>query len=327
MRFRRISLYLCVLLAAMLNRAAAEIRIGVCIYNGEDTFISTLLGAIEADAQGIATLLVADAQGDQNKQNDYVEDFLMQGVDALLVNPVDRTGAVYLVRLAMRHEKPIIFFNREPLLEDLELYDKTYYVGIDPKQQGILSGKLVADYFRRHPDADKNGDGVIQLVILKGEPGHQDAELRTANSIRSLQLEGFPFEKLQEDTAMWRRDLGQERMAAYLNTYHDQIECVIANNDDMALGAIDALKAAGYFTGGRFMPVVGIDGTAPAREALAQGTLYGTVYNDWPGQSRAGLELALLLAAGEAVTPESFPYPMEGKYVYLPSSIIVNEDR
>ena len=319
------ALLLIFLLTCSSSAALAETHIGICIYSGEDTFIASMLGAYQAQAEGAAVLHIADAQGDQNKQNDLVEEFLHESMDVLLVNPVDRTGAVYLIKLAMQFDTPIIFFNREPLTEDLRLYDKAYYVGIDPKQQGILCGKLVADYFRTHANADKNGDGIIQLVVLKGEPGHQDAELRTTNSLKALAAEGFLFEKLQEDAAMWRRDLGQERMAANLNTFSDQIECVISNNDDMALGAIDALKAAGYFANDRFMPVVGIDGTEPAREALTLGTLYGTVFNDWPSQSRAGLELALLLAQGETITAENYPYALEDKCVYLPSVIITNQ--
>lgn len=300
--------------------------LGVCIYNGEDTFISSLLDVIRTEAEGVATLIVRDAQNNQNRQNDQVEALLLSGVDALIVNPVDRISAIYLLQMAMRYQKPIVFINREPLLADLETYDKAYYVGIDPKEQGVLQGKLAADYFKTHPAADKNGDGQMQLVILKGEPGHQDAELRTTHAIKSLQVEGISADKLAEETALWERNLGQERMAALLNTYGDRIECVISNNDDMALGAIDALKAAGYFAGGRYIPVIGIDATAPAVEALSQGSLYATVVNDAYGQGKSTIMLALLLAKGEVISEESFPYEMNQKVVYIKSNPLVTEN-
>ena len=299
--------------------------LGVCIYNMEDTFISSLLGVIRAEADGAATLIVTDAQNNQNRQNDQVEELLQSGVDALIINPVDRTSAIYLLQMAARYQKPIIFINREPLTEDLETYDKAYYVGIDPKEQGILQGKLAADYFKSNAAADKNNDGKMQIVMLKGEPGHQDAELRTSHAVKSLQNEGVVPDKLQEETAMWERSLGQERMVALLNTYGDRIECVISNNDDMALGAIDALKAAGYFTGGRYIPVIGIDATAPAVEALSHGALYGTVINDAYGQGAAAVTLAVLLAKGDPITEDNFPYEMHQKIIYIQSTILVAE--
>ena len=165
----------------------------------------------------------------------------------------------------------------------------------------------------------------MQLVLLKGEPGHQDAELRTQYAMKALQQEGLRTEKLDEAAALWERSLGQEKMASFLNTFGERIECVISNNDDMALGAIDALKAAGYFSGDKYMPVIGIDATAPAREALAQGSLYATVFNDALGQGNAAVALAILLARGEAVAPETFPYDIQDKVVYIQSTSMISD--
>lgn len=317
---------LCALLVPALA-AAQETppTLGVCIYNYEDTFMFSLLEVIRGEAAPVAQLITYDGQNNQNLQNDQIEELLEGGVDALIVNPVDRTAAIYLIQMAMRYQKPIVFINREPLQEDLALYNQAYYVGIDPKEQGLLSGLLAAGYFQAHPKADLNGDGVMQLVLLKGEPGHQDAELRTQYAMKALQESGVQVEKLAEATALWERSLGQERMASLLNTFGDRIECVISNNDDMALGAIDALKAAGYFSGDKFMPVIGIDATAPAREALAQGSLYATVFNDAAGQGRAAVALAILLARGQAVTPKSFPYDIHDKVVYIQSTSFVSD--
>ena len=110
---------------------------------------------------------------------------------------------------------------------------------------------------------------------------------------------GIPVEKLAEDTGFWNRVQGQEKMAAFLAAHGDKVEAVFANNDDMALGAIEALKAAGYFKDGKFMPVVGVDATAPAIQALKDGTLLGTVLNDAVNQGQATFNLSYLLAQGE----------------------------
>ncbi|MDD3337089.1 MAG: galactose ABC transporter substrate-binding protein [Eubacteriales bacterium] len=301
-------------------------RIAVCIYNMADTFMSGFSNGLERMAQGLATLTVMDSQNNQNTQNAQVDELLAEGIDALIVNPVDRTAAVYLIRMAMQKQTPIVFINREPLLEDLRLFNKAYYVGIDPKQQGSLSGEKAAWYFQNVPGADRNGDGVMQLVLFKGEPGHQDTELRTQYALLALKQCNVQVELLSEDVALWDRTLGQEHMAALLNQYGDQIECVISNNDDMALGAIDALKAADYFSGRKFMPVFGNDATGLAMEALEQGSLYATVYNNAEAQGAAALRLAVLLSKGEEVTEENFSYSMQDRVVYINSVIFTADD-
>ncbi|MEG2315545.1 MAG: galactose ABC transporter substrate-binding protein, partial [Clostridia bacterium] len=309
-----------VMLAACLLCAApamaSELNIGLCIYDGTDTFMSSMRNQIEQNAQGVINLTVYNSKNDQNLQNDQVEQLLTSGVDAMILNPVDRTAAGYLIEKAKALQVPVVFINREPLWEDIQLYDKAYYVGASATQSGQLSGEIMAEYFLTHPQADRNGDGVVQYVLIKGEPGHQDAELRSQYALKPLQDAGFQLEKLQEDTGNWQRLQAQDKMAGFLAAYGERIECVIANNDDMALGAIDALKAAGYFTEGRYLPVVGVDATASAREALRQGSLLGTVFNDDVNQAKAALSLAILLAEGKPITPDTYAYPMkDNRYV------------
>lgn len=322
-----------IMLAALLalscfGSALAELPlVGVCIYDGTDTFMTSMRQELERSAQGLATLEIYDGHNDQNTQNSQVVSLLERKIDALIINPVDRLAAGYLIEKAKQQGIPVVFINREPLTEDLMLYDKAYYVGADGAQSGALSGEILAEYFAAHPEADKNNDGVVQYVLLKGEPGHQDAELRTQFALMPLQESGFQVEKLQEDTGMWQRQLAQDKMAGFLAAWGDRIECVICNNDDMALGAIDALKAADYFNGSRFMPVVGVDATAPALEALDQGSLLGTVFNDGRNQAQAAMELALLLAAGEDITPVNFSYPLtDGFFVWIPYRSVTREN-
>ena len=322
---------LCAALALLLLGAPALAEelpaFGVCIYDGTDTFMASLRLHLEIYAQGKARLTVYDSRNDQNLQNDQVGGMLEAGVDVLIINPVDRLAAGYLIEKARKRQTPVLFVNKEPLLEDLLLYEHAFYVGADGAQSGRLSGEILAEYFLAHPEADKNGDGTVQYVLIKGEPGHQDAELRTQNALKPLQEAGFRVEKLQEDTGMWRRQLGQEKMAGFLLAWGDQIECVIANNDEMALGAINALKAAGYFSGGRFMPVVGVDAISQAIEALRQGSLLGTVFNDGEQQAMAAVDLAILLAKGEEITADTYAYPItDERFVWIPYQRITRED-
>ena len=300
-------------------------RVGVCLYASRDTFIAGLAQALSRRAEGRADLVYHYAEGDQNRQNDQVLTLLKEGVDALVVNPVDRISAVYIIRLCRQHDIPVVFINREPLKEDLRTFARAYYVGIDPTQQGTLQGQAAANYFKQHPQADLNGDGIIQMVLLRGEPGHQDTELRSLYAQRALRGAGMQVEKVGEETALWDKALAQERMSMLLGALGNRVELVLTNNDDMALGAIDALKAAGYFTGGRFIPVLGVDATAPALEMVEQRSLYATVQNDAGSQALAALDLAVLLAARETPSPDNYPFDMHNKTVYLPSVVVTRE--
>lgn len=306
-----------VLAAAGVAVAADMPTIGCAIYKFDDTFMTGVRNAILKTAEGKAKVDMVDSQNSQATQNDKVDLFITKKVKALAINPVDRAAASVIIDKAKRAKIPVVFFNREPFADDMKKYDKAYYVGAIAEQSGTMEGKLAVDYWKAHPEADLNKDGVMQYVMLKGEPGHQDAELRTKFSIKAVEDAGIKVQKLAEDTGMWDRVKGQEKMAAFLGA-HKGIEIVFANNDDMALGAIEALKAAGYFKAGKFMPVVGVDATAPALQALKDGTLLGTVLNDAKNQGAATAKLSMVLAQGQKPSKENVGYEIkDGKYVWV----------
>lgn len=304
-----------------------KLSIGAAIYKFDDTFMTGVRNAISQAADGKAEVEIVDSQNSQPTQNDKIDLFITKQVKSLAINPVDRNAAGVIIDKAQKANIPVVFFNREPLPEDMKKWDKVYYVGAKAEESGTMEGQLVVDYWKAHPEADKNKDGVVQYVMLKGEPGHQDAELRTKYSIQALEDSGLKVEKLAEDTAMWDRVKGQEKMAAFLASQGDKIEVVFANNDDMALGAIEALKAAGYFKDNKFMPVVGVDATAPALKALEEGTLLGTVLNDAKNQGAATFNLAYTLAKGEKPNKENSGYEItDDKYVWIPYKKITKDN-
>lgn len=301
-------------------------KAGVAIYKFDDTFMSGVRTAISSAAEGKLNVDIVDSQNSQPTQNDKVDLFITKKVSAMAINPVDRTAAGVIIDKAQAADIPVVFINREPLADDLAKWDKAYFVGAKAEESGTIQGEIIADYWKAHPEADKNGDGVLQYVMLKGEPGHQDAELRTKFSIQAIEDAGIKVEKLGEDTAMWDRVKGQEKMAAFLSSNGDNIEAVLANNDDMALGAIEALKASGYFTGDKFMPVVGVDATDAGKQALKEGTLLGTVLNDAENQGKATVELMSVLAKGETPTKENTGYDItDGKYIWIPYQKVTQE--
>ena len=309
------------------NPDLRQIKIGMTVYRQDDTFISTLSGyfletakARESRDKVKISVNVMDGKGNQGIQNGQVDKFLSQGYDVICVNEVDRTAASVIIDKAKSANIPIVFFNREPVEEDMQRWDRAYYVGAIASESGVLQGRIVSNLFNQNPElVDRNGDGKIQYVMLEGEPGHQDAAIRTEYSIKTVTGAGISVEKLANDTANWQRAQASAKMGQWLKDEEigPRIEVVFSNNDDMALGAIDAYRAAGI----EDLPViVGIDATPPAREAIKEGTLTGTVLNDAKGQAEAIFELAYALSTGRDVK-EAVPR-LEGQYVWLPHRTI-----
>ena len=304
-------------------------RIGVALYQQDDTFISTVVQNLEQLVQEEElsrnmklNLTLADARSSQSLQNEQVDRFLDQGCDVICVNIVDRTAAAVIIDKAQAAGVPVIFFNREPVEEDLDRWEEAYYVGSKADRAGRLQGGIVVDAWREDASAlDHNGDGILQYVMLEGEPGHQDALLRTEYSIKTLTQSGIPVEKLANDAANWQRGQATLQMEQWLEEFGDRIEVVFANNDDMALGAIDACLAAGMDP----LPfIVGVDATPPALEAVADGTLKGTVQNDAAGQA-SGI-LSMICAFIDGVSPQDTMKLENDKYFWLSYTTVTAEN-
>ena len=306
-----------------------SIKIGVTVYDQYDTFVSQMMtdfnqyAAEQEEQTGIAiNVEVYNAAGSQSTQNSQVEEMLDAGCNVICVNLVDRTEPTTIIDMAEKNDVPVIFFNRELVEEDLERWDRVYYVGAKAFESGIMQGEIAADAFKENPDADKNGDGVFQYVVLEGEAGHQDAIVRTEYAVSTIIDNGVEVEKLAYGIANWNRAQAQTKMAQMLAEYDGEIELVIANNDDMALGAIDALKAS-HLKRSHWPVVVGIDGTDVGLAAVASGEMVGTVYNDKEGQAQAMLDLAYALSVGDTLDDLNLE---NGKYIRLPYSKVGPED-
>ena len=274
------------------------VRVGVSIYDAYDTFIAGMASDMNEWAKekeketGQAILLdIVSAGGSQLAQNDQIAKFIDKGYDVVCVNPVDRTDTSVIIDKAKNAGVPVIFFNREPVAEDLNRWEQLYYVGANAEQSGSLQAQLVINALLDRPRfsrIDRNGDGVIQYVILEGEIGHQDALIRTQVSIETIQQAGFAIEKIGDEIANWNRNQADSKMSVLLDSYPTQIEMVIANDDDMALGALDAVQ----HKGADLPLVVGINGVDEALEMVKMKKLEGTVYNDAKGQADKIMQLA-----------------------------------
>ena len=310
---------------------AKEIKIAVLTYDEYDTFVDSMTKYMtkwcrqKEKEEGIRISLdIVGAKKSQQTQNDQAQKFFTENYDVLCVNLVDRTDATVIIDKAMSNDTPVIFFNREPVEEDLSRWDKLYYVGARARQSGELQAKIIIDALsdpKKLSQIDVNNNGTIQYIMLEGEAGHQDTLVRTNVCTSELTRAGFSLEKLGDEYANWDKDQAKTKMRELIDRYPFQIEMVIANNDDMALGALDALEETDY----PLKPfVVGINGTEEALEAIRTMKLDGSVYNDAKGQSEMMMEMAYALGRGEG-----FPQKVEltfDKYVFRPYSIITYDN-
>ena len=283
----------------------------------------TEYAADKEEATGVAiNVEVMDASQSQLTQNEQVKSLIEKGCDVICVNLVDRTEPTTITDLAENKQVPIIFFNRELVAEDLERWSELYYVGADALQSGVFVGELAANAFKTNAKMDKNGDDICQYVVLEGEAGHQDSIVRTEYSVNTLIENGVEAEKLGYAMANWNRAQAQTKTAALLTQFDGKIELIIANNDDMALGAIDALRDS-QIPREDWPGVVGIDGTDAGLLAVENGEMLGTVYNDKEGQAREMLNLAFAIATNG--DKDSIPL-IDGKYVRTPYHKVTQEN-
>lgn len=294
---------------------AADNRIGVTIYKYDDNFMSLMRKEIDKEAktlQGIE-LLMNDSQNAQSIQNDQVDVLLSKGVKALAINLVDPAAAPTIIGKAKPDNIPVVFFNKDPGAKAIGSYEQAYYVGTDPKESGIIQGNLIAKQWKATPEFDLNKDGKIQFVLLKGEPGHPDAEARTKYVIDELNKQGIQTEQLFIDTGMWDAAMAKDKVDAWLSSSKaNNIEVIISNNDGMALGALEATKAHG-----KKLPIFGVDALPEALQLIKKGELAGTVLNDGVNQGKAVVQLANNLAQGKAAN-ESTKWELKDRVVRIP---------
>lgn len=302
-----------------------SIRIGVSLYRGDDVFINNIRTELEEEAKayekenGIKVKLdILDAKGSQNIQNNQVERFISLGCDVLCINPVDRMAASGMIDKAMTAGIPVVFFNRQPVEEDMNRWDQLYYVGADAKESAQLEGQILVELYRTDPRTlDIDGDGVVSYVLLEGESSHQDALIRTEWSVRTLKDGGVPIEKVAGAIANWERSQASAIMEQWLEDYPDRIELVLSNNDDMALGAMDAVERA---SGVHKINFVGIDATTSGLEAVRTGKMSGTVSADKDKYVSVMMQIAAAKALGEDVLEKV--ELKDGKYYWCEQRII-----
>jgi ribose transport system substrate-binding protein/inositol transport system substrate-binding protein len=291
--------------AALMGTAASAENIGVSMSKFDDNFLTVLRNGMTDYAGTLdgVTLQIEDAQNDVGKQLNQIQNFVASGVDAIIVNPVDTDATVAMSEAAAAAGIPLVYVNREPVNVDT-LPEKQAFVASNELESGTLETQEVCRLLK------EQGKTEAKAVVLMGELSNQAARMRTQDIKDVIATPECSFITIvEEQTANWQRNEGADLMTNWLSA-GVEFDAVIANNDEMAIGAIQALKAAG-----RAMDTVvvgGVDATADALAAMAAGDLDVTVFQNAAGQGQGAVDAALKIARGEAVE----------KKVYVPFELV-----
>lgn len=316
--------------ADTVEASAADVNATVIWRAFDDQFQSgfRIIMQNEQEVIGGISLDMQDAANDVSTAISKLEAALTKGTDVVAICAPDRESTETMAQKCDEEGVPAVFFNMEPMETTMQTYENIYYVGAQAKESGQMCAQALINYWNANTEvADKNGDGVLQLVILQGEIGQQDVVLRTQAYEETLKAQGIKYEVLAMDTANWDQAQALDKMNAWITAYGiDGIEGVLCNNDNMAMGAVQACINNGYNSGDadKFVPIVGIDANIDALEAMKAGSLLGTVLNDRQNQSDAIINVIKAAKAGTEVTEEvvGVDCTVDGKYVWVPYVIV-----
>jgi len=293
-------------LAAMMGTTAMAANVGVSMAKFDDNFLTVLRNGMIDYGKTLdgVSLQVEDAGNDVAKQLDQINNFVAAGVQAIIVNPVDTSATQAMSDAAAKAKIPLVFVNRQPINVD-SLPAGQAFVASNEAESGTLETKEVCAELKAAGKTEAN------VYVLQGELSNQAAVMRTKDihDVIGGPDCGVKINIIDQQTANWSRDDAQNLMTNWLSA-GTPFDAVISNNDEMALGAIQAMKAAG--TDMKKVVVGGVDATQDALAAMAAGDLDVTVFQDAAGQGKGALDAALKLAKGEAV---------ESK-VYIPFQLV-----
>ena len=291
--------------ATVLSSPAFAAKIGVSMDKFDDNFLTVLRNSMAeyAKTQPGVTLQIEDAKDDVSKQLSQVQNFIANGVDAIIVNPVDTSATGAITKAAADAGVPLVYVNREPIDVD-KLGPKAAFVASNEAESGTLEAKQICKLL--------GGKG--NILVMEGVLSNQSAVQRTKDIHEVISTPDCSGMKVvAEQTANYDRTQAQNLMTNWLSKGM-QFDAVVSNNDEMAIGALQAMKSAGLDT--KKAVVGGIDATQDALASMKAGDIKVTVFQDAGGQGKGAVDAALALAAGK---------PVEKK-VYIPFQLVTPDN-
>ena len=296
----------------------------VFYYNFGDPYISTVRSALDK-AYGEKGIKPDNQDGanNQSTQSDQIQAKLGAGTNLAVVNIVNTAAedtALNIVDQAKQKNIPLIFFNREVTDKTVKAYDKCVFVGTDAAEAGHMQGKMIGEYLVANYDkVDLNKDGKISYVMFMGEEGNNEATYRTKYGVEDAnevlkkagkpELEFYDAKNdkkyLVDPDGKWSAQASTDYMSTILSQYsvdkNNMVELIICNNDEMAIGAVNALNNVGFNNGdeSKTIPVFGVDATESAKELIKAKKMVGTIKQDAEGMAKAIADISANLLDGK----------------------------
>lgn len=283
-------------------------KIGISIYQFTDNFMTlyrTELVRYLTEDLGFNpdNIVVQDGKNDQAEQTNQINNFITDQVDVMILNLVQSSSAPQVTDMCNEAGIPVVYINRQPDETESDRWAsdgiKATYIGADARQSGTFQGEEILETENK---GDINGDGKVSYIMVQGDPENIDAQYRTEYSIKALTDAGVEVDELLLQRGDWDQAKGQQIVQDALTQYGDDVEVVFCNNDAMALGALQAIQAAGR-TIGKDIYLVGVDALTDAVQNIVDGNFTGTVFNDYFGQAQGAANLAVKFLKGEEVAP------------------------
>ena len=283
-------------------------KVGISIYKFDDNFMTLYRTELErylTEELGFKkeNVVIQDGKGDQAEQTNQIQNFITQKYDVLILNLVQASSAPEITDMCKEAGIPVVYINREPDVAEEERWAsekiQATYVGCDARQSGTYQGEEILETSNK---GDINGDGKVSYIMIQGDPENVDAQYRTEFSVKALTDAGVEVEELLKQRGDWDQAKAQQIAQDALNQYGDKIEVIFCNNDAMALGALQAIEAAGRKVN-EDVYLEGVDALTEAVQNVLDGKQTGTVFNDHFTQAKMAADLAVKYLSGEAVEP------------------------
>ena len=283
-------------------------KVGISIYKFDDNFMTLYRTELErylTEELGFKkeNITIQDGKGDQAEQTNQIQNFIASGVDVMILNLVQASSAPQVTDMCKDAGIPVVYINREPDAAEEERWASdsisATYVGADARQSGTYQGEEIVETANK---GDINGDGKVSYIMVQGDPENVDAQYRTEFSVKALTDAGLEVEELLLQRGDWDQAKGQQIVQDALTQFGDKIEVVFCNNDAMALGALQAIDAAGRKVN-EDIYLVGVDALTEAVQDITEGKMTGTVFNDYMGQAKTAADMAVKFLNGETVDP------------------------
>jgi methyl-galactoside transport system substrate-binding protein len=315
------------------------INIGVLVWKYDDAYGSTVRAGMTkwaktfGDELGLTINLEMQDAGDiMSRQLEQAQIMFAKKPDIVIINLAEVASGQALVEIAQQNKVPFIWYNKEPTPETIKatvIDTKSIFIGTTPREAGDMQGEILADLYNKDKSIDKNGDGILQYVMFQGEPNNPEAIARTQYSVETAEKNGLKLQRLGPiNVASWDQGTAQDQMVAAIAQFGaDKIEVVFGNNDQMAMGAVAALNAVGYNTGGSAPKavVIGVDAVDSALESIKAGGMTATVQQDGDAMGKANIRIAINGALGKPwLDGTDYKLSEDGYSIRIPYAKITN---